>query len=200
MESKIDFLKMGGIVPCIVQDAKTLAVLMLGFMNEAAYLKTIAENKVTFYSRRKGALWTKGETSGNVLEVMSILQDCDSDTLLIKVNPKGPVCHSGTDTCFGEKNSHWNLSFLERIIADRKVNPDADSYTSGLFEQGINKISQKVGEEAIELIIEAKSDNAELFLNESADLLFHFLVLIQAKGHSLDEVIDVLKVRNKAKK
>lgn len=194
---KIDFDKLNGLVPCVVQDAATQKVLMVAFMNVEAYEKTIREKKVTFYSRSKKRLWTKGETSGNSLELVEILQDCDHDSLLVKVNPKGPTCHTGSDTCFNEKNEGWNLSRLEALIKDRKTNPKKGSYTTSLFEAGINKIAQKVGEEAVELVIEAKDDNRDLFLNEAADLLYHYLVLLQAKGMSLDDVKGVLKKRHK---
>lgn len=192
----IDFGKLNGLVPCVVQDATTNNVLMLAFMNEEAYEKTIREKKVTFYSRSKKRLWTKGETSGNSLALVEILQDCDNDSLLIKVNPKGPTCHTGADTCFNEKNDRWDLASLERIIKDRKAHPKKGSYTTSLFEAGINKIAQKVGEEAVELVIEAKDNNRELFLNEAADLIYHYLVLLQAKGYSLPEVTEVLKKRH----
>lgn len=194
---KINFSKLNGLVPCVVQDARTSRVLMLGFMNEEAYQKTLREKKVTFYSRSKQRLWTKGETSGNFLELVSILVDCDQDTLLIKVNPKGPACHTGADTCFNESNNNvWDLRSLEAIIKDRKANPQKTSYTTKLFDSGINKVAQKVGEEAVELVIEAKDNNKELFLNEAADLMYHYLVLLTAKGYSLDNVIDVLKSRH----
>jgi phosphoribosyl-ATP pyrophosphohydrolase/phosphoribosyl-AMP cyclohydrolase len=195
-ESKINFEKLDGLVPCIIQDAVTDKVLMLGFMNEEAYGKTLREKKVTFYSRNKKRLWTKGETSGNTLELVDIKIDCDQDTLLIMVNPKGPTCHTGADTCFNEKNEKWNLAALERIITDRKINPLSKSYTTSLFESGINKIAQKVGEEAVELIIESKDDNKDLFLNEAADLMYHYLVLLSAKGISLKDVNEVLKARH----
>ncbi|SKC52904.1 bifunctional phosphoribosyl-AMP cyclohydrolase/phosphoribosyl-ATP diphosphatase HisIE [Ohtaekwangia koreensis] len=192
----INFTKLNGLVPCVVQDARTSRVLMLGFMNEEAYQKTLQYKKVTFFSRSKQRLWTKGETSGNFLELVDILLDCDQDTLLIKANPKGPACHTGADTCFNEKNDHWDLSSLEAIIKDRKANPQAGSYTNKLLESGINKVAQKVGEEAVELVIEAKDDNKELFLGEASDLLYHYLVLLTAKGYSLNEVLDVLKKRH----
>jgi len=192
----IDFSKSNDLVPCVVQDAKTLVVLMLGFMNEEAYKKTIQEKRVTFFSRSKQRLWTKGETSGNYLELVDMLLDCDADTLLVKVNPVGPVCHTGADTCFSEKNDHWDLLSLEQIIKDRKRNPAKGSYTTSLFESGINKVAQKVGEEAIELVIEAKDENKELFLNEGADLMYHYLVLLTAKGYALADVLGVLKQRH----
>ncbi|MBL7839940.1 MAG: bifunctional phosphoribosyl-AMP cyclohydrolase/phosphoribosyl-ATP diphosphatase HisIE [Cyclobacteriaceae bacterium] len=193
----IDFEKLNGLVPCVVQDASTNKVLMVAFMNAEAYDKTVREKKVTFYSRSKKRLWTKGETSGNSLELVEILQDCDNDSLLIKVNPKGPTCHTGADTCFNEKNEGWNLNRLETMIKDRKANPKKGSYTTSLFEAGLNKIAQKVGEEAVELVIEAKDENKDLFLNEAADLLYHYLVLLEAKNTSLDDVKAVLKKRHK---
>jgi phosphoribosyl-ATP pyrophosphohydrolase/phosphoribosyl-AMP cyclohydrolase len=194
--SEINFKKLSGLVPCVVQDACTKTVLMLGFMNEQAFAKTVSEKKVTFFSRSKQRLWTKGETSGNFLELTDIKLDCDQDTLLIMVNPKGATCHTGTDTCFGETNTGDGLHFLENIISDRKKNPKAGSYTNSLFNAGINKMAQKLGEEAVELVIEAKDNNRELFLNESADLMYHFLVLLAAKGCSLKEVTAVLKQRH----
>lgn len=184
-------------MPCIVQDAKTNRVLMLGFMNEDAYQKTVREKKVTFFSRSKKRLWTKGETSGNFLVVVEILVDCDQDTILIKADPVGPVCHTGADTCFNEKNDQWNLNSLEATIQSRKANPVKGSYTNSLFDAGINKVAQKVGEEAVELIIEAKDDNKELFLNEAADLMYHYLVLLTHKGFSLNDVVEILKKRHK---
>ncbi len=197
MKHTIDFSKLNGLIPCIVQDADTKAVLMLGFMNEEAYQKTLTEKRVTFYSRSKARLWTKGETSGNWLELVEILEDCDHDTLLIKVNPRGPVCHTGTDTCFNEMNDQWSLGSLEKIINDRKLNPKIESYTSTLFRSGINKIAQKVGEEAVELVIESKDENKERFLNEAADLMFHYLVLLSAKNILLEDVFHTLRKRHK---
>ena len=194
---KINFSKSDGLVPCVVQDANTNVVLMLGFMNEEAYQKTLREKRVTFFSRSKQRLWTKGETSGNFLALQEILIDCDQDTLLVKANPVGPVCHTGADTCFNEKNDDWDLLTLQTIIQNRKSNPVKGSYTNSLFESGINKIAQKVGEEAVELVIEAKDDNTELFLNEAADLMYHYLVLLTQKGFSLTDVVDVLKKRHK---
>jgi phosphoribosyl-AMP cyclohydrolase / phosphoribosyl-ATP pyrophosphohydrolase len=185
-----------GLVPAIVQDATTNKVLMLGYMNEAAYNKTVEINKVTFFSRSKQRLWTKGETSKNYLDVVSITIDCDKDTLLIKANPRGPACHTGTDTCFNESNSEFTLHSLEKIIIDRKENPTDKSYTSSLFAKGINKIAQKVGEEAVEIVIESKDNNDDLFLGEAADLMFHYLILLQAKGKSLNDVMKVLKTRH----
>jgi len=193
---KIDFAKYDGLIPCVVQDAKTLRVLMVGFMNEEAYQKTLKEKRVTFYSRTKQRLWTKGETSGNFLEVAETKIDCDNDTLLIKSNPTGPVCHTGADTCFDEGNDRWDLASLEDIIRDRKANPQIGSYTTTLFEAGINKVAQKVGEEAVELIIESKDTNKTLFLNEAADLMYHYLVLLAAKDCSMNDVLEVLKKRH----
>jgi phosphoribosyl-ATP pyrophosphohydrolase/phosphoribosyl-AMP cyclohydrolase len=193
------------LIPAIVQDINTLKVLMLGFMNEEALNVTQNTNKVTFYSRSKQRLWTKGETSGNFLMVKSIKADCDDDSLLIMAEPIGPVCHTGADTCWFEENKsqdklNENLHFIEHLastIKKRKLEPDEKSYTSSLFKKGINKIAQKVGEEAVEIVIEAKDDNKDLFLGEAADLLFHYLVLLEAKNYSLNEVIDVLKQRHK---
>lgn len=195
--TQIDFSKLGGLVPCVVQDADTDKVLMLGFMDQEAFEKTVREKKVTFFSRSKQRLWTKGETSGNFFHLVDILPDCDQDTLLVKVHPAGPACHTGADTCFNETNPGWNISSLEKLIEDRKTNPKAGSYTTSLFESGMNKIAQKVGEEAVELVIESKDNNEELFLNEAADLMYHYLVLLQAKGYSLNEVETVLKARHK---
>lgn len=195
---KPDFSKYtDGLVPTIVQDAISNKVLMLGFMNEEALDKTNAEGKVTFYSRSKKRLWTKGETSNNFLLVKEIINDCDNDTLLIKASPIGPVCHTGADTCFNENNSSFSLEKLQSVIADRKNNPSNSSYTSSLFSKGINKIAQKVGEEAVELVIESKDDDKEKFLGEAADLLFHYLVLLQAKNYRLEDVVNVLAERHK---
>ncbi len=196
---KIDFSKYAdGLVPAIIQDAETNVVLMLGFMNEAALQKTQELQKVTFFSRSKQRLWTKGEESGNFLMLKEIKMDCDNDTLLVKVNPVGPVCHTGADTCWNETNSSNDfLATLENIITDRKNNPSDKSYTTSLFAKGINKVAQKVGEEAVELVIESKDDNKELFLGEAADLLFHYLILLQAKGFALNDVLEVLKGRHK---
>ena len=198
---KIDFTKnKDGLVPAIIQDITTKNVLMLGYMNEEAYDKTISTKKVTFFSRTKNRLWTKGEESGNFLDLVDIKIDCDNDTLLIKVNPVGPTCHKGTDTCWNEENSqnYGFLSKLEKTITDRIENDDAQkSYVASLFKKGINKVAQKVGEEAVEVVIEAKDSNDELFLNESADLLFHYLMLLQAKGYKLDDVVSILKSREK---
>ena len=189
-----------GLVPAVIQDAITKNVLMLGYMNEEAFNKTKESKKVTFYSRTKKRLWTKGEESGHYLNLVDIKTDCDNDALLIQVNPIGATCHKGTDTCWNESNNE-NFGFmskLETIIADRKANfnPE-DSYVSSLFSKGINKIAQKVGEEAVEVVIEAKDDNDDLFINESADLLFHYLILLQAKGFTLKDVVKTLKERHK---
>ena len=194
----IDFLKYAdGLVPAIIQDATTNKVLMLGFMNQEALDKTNALQKVTFFSRTKNRLWTKGEESGNFLYLKEIKVDCDNDTLLIKVTPVGAVCNTGADTCFVEKNESDNFLFdLEQIIIDRKNNPTDASYTASLFKKGINKIAQKVGEEAIELVIEAKDDDAHLFKEEAADLMFHYLILLQAKGFGLNDIVDVLRKRH----
>lgn len=193
----LNYDKLNGLIPAIIQDAKTNKVLMLGFMNEAALEKTQAEGKVTFFSRTKNRLWTKGETSGNFLNVVSIEADCDEDTLLIKVNPVGGVCHTGSDTCFEEVNRDDAFLYdLERVILDRKNNPDKVSYTASLFKRGINKIAQKVGEEAVEVVIEAKDDNRDLFLNEAADLLYHLEVLLAAKEVKLQEVVEILRNRH----
>ncbi len=188
-----------GLIPAIIQDVTTKTVLMLGYMNEEAYNKTIDTKRVTFFSRSKQRLWTKGEESGNKLMLKDIKVDCDNDTLLVKVEPLGPTCHKGTDTCWDEENSqtYGFLSSLEHIISDRKNNFKAnESYVAALFEKGINKIAQKVGEEAVEVVIEAKDDNDNLFLNESADLLFHYLILLQAKGFKLEDIVSILKQRH----
>jgi phosphoribosyl-ATP pyrophosphohydrolase/phosphoribosyl-AMP cyclohydrolase len=196
---KIDFLKnTDGLIPAVIQDAETGKVLMLGYMNEEAYGKTQREGVVTFYSRSKQRLWTKGETSNNFLHVKEILVDCDGDTLLIKVRPAGPTCHTGADTCFDEVNQGKGLflNYLQGIIRDRKQNPTEKSYTSSLFKKGVNKIAQKVGEEAVELVIEAKDSNDDLFKGEAADLLYHYLILLEQKNIDLDEVIAVLQQRH----
>jgi len=186
-------------VPAVVQDHLTGKVLMLGYMNQESLEKTQAEGVVTFFSRSKQRLWTKGETSGNFLKVKQVLVDCDEDTLLIKAEPVGPVCHTGADTCFNEQNEGKAafLNHLKNVIRNRKLHPDENSYTSSLFKKGVNKVAQKVGEEAVELVIEAKDDNADLFKGEAADLLFHFLVLLEQKNIDLDEVIAVLQQRHK---
>jgi phosphoribosyl-ATP pyrophosphohydrolase/phosphoribosyl-AMP cyclohydrolase len=186
-----------GLVPVIVQDHETHHVLMLGFMNEEALQKTEQTGKVTFFSRTKNRLWTKGEESGNFLQVKQMMLDCDKDTLLIKAKPAGPVCHTGADTCFSERNHNEDfLLYLEDIINLRKQVSPEESYVSKLLQKGINKVAQKVGEEAVELVIEAKDNNKELFINEAADLMFHYLLLLNAKGHKLQDVIDVLKQRH----
>ncbi|MES2775739.1 MAG: bifunctional phosphoribosyl-AMP cyclohydrolase/phosphoribosyl-ATP diphosphatase HisIE [Bacteroidota bacterium] len=196
----IDFNKYtDGLVPVIIQDYKTNVVLMLGFMNEEALTKTRTEGKVTFFSRTKQRLWTKGETSNNFLLVKDIKADCDQDTLLIKAEPQGPTCHTGADTCFNEPNTSVAfLQQLETVITDRKNNPTEKSYIASLFEKGINKMAQKVGEEAVELVIEAKDNNDDLFKGEAADLLFHYMILLQAKGFTLNDIIEVLKGRHKS--
>lgn len=197
----INFSKyIDGLVPAIVQDNETKNVLMLGFMNQEALEKTFATNKVTFFSRSKNRLWTKGEESGNFLNLVSYSVDCDNDTLLLKVNPVGTTCHTGSDTCWNENNKqdYGFLTKLENTIKERKESATAEkSYVASLFEKGINKIAQKVGEEAVEVVIEAKDNNDDLFLNESADLLFHYLILLQAKGFQLNDVVKVLKNREK---
>lgn len=197
---EIDFTKnQDGLIPAIIQDAKTKNVLMLGYMNQEAFEVTQKTKKVTFYSRSKNRLWTKGEESGNFLELVNLKNDCDNDTLLVSVNPIGPTCHKGTDTCWGESNNqeYGFLSQLEEIIISRKNDMEnPDSYVSSLFKKGINKIAQKVGEEAVETVIEAKDSNDELFLNESADLLFHYLILLQAKGYRLEDIVKVLESRH----
>lgn len=196
---QINFEKSGGLVPAIVQDAITSKVLMLGYMNQEAWEKTLSEKKVTFFSRSKNRLWTKGESSGNFLHLLEYKIDCDQDTILLKVRPDGPTCHTGADTCWDEVNGD-ELAFLRRleaVITSRKNEATEQSYTASLFKKGINKIAQKVGEEAVEVVIEAKDNNDHLFLNESADLLFHYLILLQAKGFTLKDVIRVLEERHK---
>ena len=195
----IDFNKMNGLVPAIVQDSLSGKILMQGYMNEEALAKTQETGMVTFFSRSKGRLWTKGETSGNFMELVSVAVDCDGDSILVKANPRGPVCHTGADTCFFEENSTKTgfIDQLRTIIKDRKNNPTDKSYTASLFAKGINKIAQKVGEDAVEIVIEAKDDNKELFLGEAADLLYHYLVLLEAKEYELDEVMEVLIQRHK---
>lgn len=194
----LDFEKGEGLIPAIVQDAETFNVLMLGYMNKEAVEYTLKAGKVTFFSRSKGRLWTKGESSGHFLMLVNMKMDCDRDTLLVKANPVGPVCHTGSDTCFDEVNeSLYFLHHLQGVIQNRKDNPSDESYTSKLFQRGINKVAQKVGEEAVELVIEAKDDNESLFLNEAADLMYHYLVLLTAKGYHLEDVIGILKQRHK---
>lgn len=197
----LDFDKVNGLIPAIVQDVESNLVLMLGYMNQEALDKTLETKLVTFFSRTKKRIWTKGETSGHYLHLDSITVDCDNDTLLVKAKPVGPVCHTGNDTCFDEKNNSKTLFLdkLRQIIKDRKNNPTDKSYTASLFEKGINKVAQKVGEEAVEIVIEAKDNNKELFLGEAADLLFHFLVLLEAKEIELDEVMEVLIDRHSKK-
>lgn len=215
MNSDINFDKStDGLVPAVIQDAETGKILMLGYMNREAYDKTVTENVVTFFSRSKQRLWTKGETSNNFLHVQEIMVDCDGDTLLIKAHPAGPVCHTGADTCFNETNQRGIsfadlpnagkassgrgqfLNYLQQVIHERKMNPVEQSYTASLFKRGVNKIAQKVGEEAVELVIEAKDNNDHLFKGEAADLLFHFLVLLEQKNINLDDVIAVLASRH----
>jgi len=198
---EVDFNKYpDGLVPAIVQDNQTQKVLMLGFMNEAAMNKTLEEGKVTFFSRSKGRLWTKGEESGNLLLFKGMAVDCDQDTLLIKAEPLGPVCHTGADTCWNEENHREDFLFLlEEIIESRRQASPEESYVARLLASGINKVAQKVGEEAIELVIEAKDQNEKLFLDEAADLLFHYLILLNAKGYNLQNVIDVLQARHTKK-
>lgn len=195
----IDFTKSQGLIPVVVQDNTTLQVLMLGYMNEAAFKKTTAEKRVTFFSRSKNRLWTKGEVSGNFLYVVDIHIDCDYDTLLIKSNPIGPTCHTGSTSCFKEETSKGFTYTLQETINRRIKNKDTQSYTNSLFQRGINKIAQKVGEEAIELVIEAKDDNELLFKNEAADLLYHYLILLRAKGLQFEDIEEVLKKRSQAK-
>lgn len=196
-----DFLKYAnGLVPAIIQDAHTRKVLMLGFMNAEAWEKTNLSGKVTFFSRSKNRLWTKGEESGNFLQLVSAALDCDNDTILIQAQPQGPVCHTGADTCWNEQNVAVNFLFqLESIIEQRKLASPENSYVAKMFAKGINKIAQKVGEEAVELVIEAKDDQPELFLNEAADLLFHYLLLLNAKGVTLQQVADLLQSRHQSK-
>ncbi|WP_282126827.1 bifunctional phosphoribosyl-AMP cyclohydrolase/phosphoribosyl-ATP diphosphatase HisIE [Marinifilum flexuosum] len=199
LTNQIDFNKGDGLVPAIIQDVKTQKVLMLGYMNKESYEKTIESGKVTFYSRSRQRLWTKGEESGNFLNLKDLSLDCDKDTLLIKVDPVGPVCHKGTDTCWEEANEASSIDFLlqlQQVITERKKNLSEKSYTASLFQKGINKIAQKVGEEAVELVIEAKDDNEDLFMGEAADLMFHYLVLLSAKGYSLEQVVALLETRH----
>ena len=195
----LDFSKnKDGLIPAIIQDNKTHKVLMLGYLSKKSLSLTLSTSLVHFYSRTKQRIWKKGEESGNELKVVSLKEDCDKDTVLIKVNPVGPVCHKGDDTCFEDSNvSNDFINRLEDTIQDRKINPSDSSYVSGLFKKGTNKIAQKVGEEAVELVIEAKDDNDDLFLNESADLLFHYLILLQDKGYKFQNVLNILKSRIK---
>lgn len=197
---KLDFEKMGGLVPAIVQDDKTGKVLMLGFMNEEAFGKTKESGKVTFFSRSKNRLWTKGETSGNTLQVVTILPDCDGDTLLIKASPSGPVCHTGNDTCFGEENLPDDLFFLERlqnVVEKRRQEMPEGSYTSALFMKGVNRMAQKVGEEAVETVIEATNGTDEAFIYEASDLLYHLIVLLTSKGFRIEDLCRELMKRHK---
>jgi phosphoribosyl-AMP cyclohydrolase / phosphoribosyl-ATP pyrophosphohydrolase len=198
MKQNLNFDKLNGLIPAIIQDYNTREVLMLGFMNQEAYEKTIEKQLVTFFSRSRNELWTKGETSGNFLRVKDIIPDCDNDTLLILADPAGLVCHTGNKTCFNLKEELFDLNYLQQLIDRRKDEMPENSYTTKLFKAGINKIAQKVGEEAVELIIESKDDNSDLFLNESADLVYHLLVLLSAKGFEINDVIQVLKQRHKA--
>ena len=199
---QVDFKKyQDGLVPCVIQDALTQKVLMLGYMNEEALRITRDTQKVTFFSRSKNRIWTKGEESGNFLHLISIKVDCDNDALLARVTPQGPTCHKGSDTCWDESNIGGDfLASLAQTIAERKNRPVEKSYTSALFAKGINKIAQKVGEEAVELVIEAKDENKDLFLDEAADLLFHYMILLEAKKCTLSEVEDILKKRHKKMK
>lgn len=196
MNMNIDFSKGNGLVPVVIQDNNTLQVLMVGYMNEEAFDKTGKERKVTFFSRSKNRLWTKGETSGNFLYVEEILPDCDNDSILIKVRPTGPVCHTGSTACFEEETAKGFIYALEQIINQRIENDSKDSYTNKLYKRGINKVAQKVGEEAVELIIEAKDDNIELFKNEAADLLYHLLLLLKTKNINLQSIEEVLQKRH----
>lgn len=192
----IDFTKGNGLVPVIIQDNHTLQVLMLGYMNEESFAKTQEEKRVTFFSRSKNRLWTKGESSGNYLQVADIQIDCDNDTILIKATPAGPTCHTGSTSCFKESTAKGFVYNLQATINQRIDDDDEKSYTNKLYKRGINKVAQKVGEEAVELIIEAKDDNDELFKNEAADLLYHYLILLKAKGFALEDIEAVLKSRN----
>ncbi|WP_305982944.1 bifunctional phosphoribosyl-AMP cyclohydrolase/phosphoribosyl-ATP diphosphatase HisIE [Roseivirga thermotolerans] len=196
--NQVDFEKENGLVPAIIQDLKTAKVLMLGYMNKEALEKTLDTGKVTFFSRSKQRLWTKGETSENYLQLKSVAVDCDSDSLLVLVEPKGPTCHTGSDTCWDENNVNniQFLSYLTQVIKERKQLPTDESYVARLFSKGINKVAQKVGEEAVEVVIEAKDNDEKLFLNESADLLFHLMMLLEIKGYTLNEVVSILKERH----
>ncbi|MDR3267417.1 MAG: bifunctional phosphoribosyl-AMP cyclohydrolase/phosphoribosyl-ATP diphosphatase HisIE [Tannerella sp.] len=196
---KLDFKKMDGLIPVIVQDAQTNVVLMLGFMNEEAYNQTVETKKVTFYSRTKQRLWTKGETSGNFLNVVKILADCDDDTLLIKANPVGPACHTGADTCFGEENRDgiYFLQYLQDFITKRYKEKPEGSYTTSLFEKGVNRMAQKVGEEAVETVIEATNGTDDQLIYEASDLIYHLIVLLTSKGFSMNDIAKELKKRHK---
>ena len=195
----LDFNKLGGLIPAIVQDAQTNVVLMLGFMNEEAYKKTLETNQVTFYSRTKQRLWTKGETSGNYLNVVKILTDCDNDTILVKANPVGPACHTGADTCFGETNKDgiYFLQYLQEFITRRFIEKPEGSYTTSLFNKGVNRMAQKVGEEAVETVIEATNGTDEGFIYEASDMIYHLIVLLTSKGHTLEDLAIELKKRHK---
>ncbi|MDH6341980.1 phosphoribosyl-ATP pyrophosphohydrolase/phosphoribosyl-AMP cyclohydrolase [Parabacteroides sp. PFB2-12] len=196
---KLDFDKLNGLLPAIIQDNNTSKVLMLGFMNQEAYDKTVKTGKVTFYSRSRECLWTKGETSGNFLQVVSIKEDCDNDTLLIKVNPAGPVCHTGTDTCFGEKNEEdvLFLKQLQNFIEVRRQEMPEGSYTTSLFQKGVNRMAQKVGEEAVETVIEATNGTDEGFIYEASDMIYHLIVLLTSKGMRIEDLAKELKKRHK---
>ena len=197
---KLDFEKMGGLIPAIVQDNDTNKVLMLGFMNEEAYEKTMQTGKVTFFSRTRNCLWTKGETSGNVLKVISVLVDCDNDTLLVKAHPTGPVCHTGADTCFGEKNEEaiMFLKYLQNFIERRRQEMPEGSYTTSLFMKGINRMAQKVGEEAVETVIEATNGTDDRLIYEASDLIYHLIVLLTSKGMRIEDLAKEVKKRHKA--
>ena len=198
--NQIDFSKGDGLAPAIIQDVQTQKVLMLGYVNKESLEKTLEEKRICFYSRSKNRLWTKGESSGNFLNFKSMSLDCDKDTLLIQVNPEGPACHTGNDTCWGEKKRSSKIDFLlqlQNVIEERKNNLSKKSYTASLFQKGMNKVAQKVGEEAVELVIEAKDNNKDLFMGEAADLMFHYIVLLTAKGYKLEEVVELLTQRHK---
>jgi phosphoribosyl-ATP pyrophosphohydrolase/phosphoribosyl-AMP cyclohydrolase len=197
---QIDFIKGNGLVPVVIQDNRTLQVLMVGYMNEEALIKTRKDRKVTFFSRSKSRLWTKGETSGNYLNVVEISADCDNDSILIKAIPSGPTCHTGSTSCFGEETSKGFIYKLEHIINQRITDDTEESYTNKLYKKGINKVAQKVGEEAVELVIESKDNDIDLFKNEAADLLYHFLILLKAKNTDLQSIEEVLKMRHEVKK
>ena len=197
---QIDFIKGNGLVPVVIQDNRTLQVLMVGYMNEEALIKTKKDRKVTFFSRSKNRLWTKGETSGNYLNVVEISADCDNDSILIKAIPSGPTCHTGSTSCFGEETSKGFIYNLEHIINQRISNDTEESCTNRLYKKGINKVAQKVGEEAVELVIESKDNDIDLFKNEAADLLYHFLILLKAKNTDLQSIEEVLKMRHEVKK
>jgi phosphoribosyl-ATP pyrophosphohydrolase/phosphoribosyl-AMP cyclohydrolase len=199
MATEINFSKGNGLVPVVIQDNNSLQILMVGYMNEEAFNKTIDEGRVTFFSRSKNRLWTKGETSAIFLIVKEITIDCDNDALLIKVNPAGPVCHTGKKSCFGDETSKGFIYELEQVVNQRIDNDIQDSYTNKLFKKGINKVAQKVGEEAVELVLEAKDDNPELFKNEAADLLYHFLILLRTKKVTFSDIEEVLKSRHNSR-